>query len=410
MPPVLQGTKYRRGPERIELYTHLSLYLLTLLEPILLVVWLVSAPVTDTGSPLAPVVALSGLLHSATCLELLRTGLNRPVFHGSRHRLRVASAAVMSLVAAVVPLVLHTHVPLLSPDTAKLLAGGALAFLAGPLVVAWPRGGALALLAGLAACGALVAASLGTSGGVLAGAGMVALVGGTAFGCAYWFSDWTLGVVRELGRGRHVQAQLAVAEERLRFARDLHDVLGRNLTVIALKSELALELNQQGHTVAANAQMAEVQRIAQESQDDVRAVVQGYRTADLRTEIEGARSVLRAAGIDCRIEGPTDVGDELRSALAWAVREGTTNVLRHSEAQWCAITLSTQDESLVLTIENDGVGRAGTPKGGGGLVGLDERLAALGGSMEAGPTAEGRFALCVRLPRSLSRTSQAASA
>ncbi|WP_030668578.1 sensor histidine kinase [Streptomyces cellulosae] len=398
MPPILHGTEYQQGPERVELYTHLSLYLLALLEPILLIIWLVSTSTTDTSCPYAFTVTALVLLQTVMCAELLRAGLSRRGSHRSRHRLRVACAGAFSLVAMVVPLALYARGSLPEAGAAELLAGGALTFLVGPLVIAWPLGDALALLAGLAACSAFVASLLGASGAVIAGAGGVGLVGGAAFCCAYWFSDWTLGVVRELRRTREVQAQLAVAEERLRFSRDLHDVLGRNLTVMALKSELAMELNQQGQTTAAAAQMAEVQRIAQESQEDVRAVVQGYRMADLRTEIEGARSVLRAAGVDCRIEGRTELGDELQSALAWAVREGTTNVLRHSEARWCAITLFTQGETLVLTIENDGVDPESTTKRGGGLVGLAERLAALGGSMEAGLKGEGRFALCVRLP------------
>ncbi|MDN0194004.1 histidine kinase [Streptomyces sp. S.PNR 29] len=379
-----------------------------MLEPTLLVIWLVSTPAADTGRRLAVTVAALGLLQTVTCVELLRAGLARRVSHGSRHWSRVVCAAAVSLVAMVVPLGLTTGAAPLDADTAEVLAGGALTFLAGPLVVAWPLRESLALLSGLAVCGAFLAGTLGASGALLGGAGAVGVIGGAAFFCTYWFSDWTLGVVRELRRNRHVQAQLAVAEERLRFARDLHDVLGRNLTVIALKSELAVELNQQGHTEAAAAQMAEVQRIAQESQDDVRAVVQGYRTVDLLTEIEGARSVLRAAGVDCRIEGRTELGSELQSALAWAVREGTTNVLRHSEARWCAITLATQGETLVLTIENDGVDRDSTPKRGGGLVGLAERLAAEGGSMEAGLNGEGRFVLCVRLPAGASRTREEA--
>ncbi|UYQ63120.1 sensor histidine kinase [Streptomyces peucetius] len=397
MPPVLR--EHHRGQERIELYTHLSLYLLVLLEPILLIIWLVSAPPMANGRSLTwPLTAL-GLLQTVACVELLRAGLAPPAPHGSRHRLRVAFAAASSLAAMVVPLALYPRPPLLDADAVELMAGGALTFLAGPLVMAWPLSAALALLTGLAACGALAAGALDTPGGVIAEAGVVGLVAGVAFCCAHWFSGWTLGVVRELRRTREVQARLAVAEERLRFARDLHDVLGRNLTVMALKSELAVALNQQGQAGQAAAQMADVQRIAQESQDEVRAVVRGYRTADLLTEIEGARSVLRAAGVNCRVEGRAELEDERQSALAWAVREGTTNVLRHSEARWCAITLSVQDNrTVVLTIENDGVDRGCTPKGGGGIVGLTERLAALGGTVEAGPRSDGRFALCVRLP------------
>lgn len=407
MPPVLRGTERRRDAERIDLYTHLSLYLLVLLEPILLIIWLVSAPPTGEGRSPAWTLTALGVLQSVACADLLRAGLARQAAAGSAQRLRVAFAAASSLAAMLVPLALYPRPPLHSANAAELMAGGALTFLAGPLVMAWPLRAALALLIGIAAFGALVAGALGTPGGILAGAGMVGLITGVAFCCAHWFSGWTLGVVRELRRTREVRARLAVAEERLRFARDLHDVLGRNLTVIALKSELAVALSRQGRPGQAEAQMAEVQRIAQDSQDEVRAVVRGYRTADLLTEIDGARSVLRAAGVDCRVEGRAALGDERQSALAWAVREGTTNVLRHSEARWCAITLSVEDgETVVLTIENDGVDRGSGPKEGGGLVGLTERLAALDGCVRAGPTSGGRFTLCVRLPLEPSPTAE----
>lgn len=403
MPPVLRW--HHRGHERIDLYTHLSLYLLALLEPILLTIWLVSAPSAAVSPAPAWTLTALGLLQTVACVDLLRAGLAGRTPRGVRHGLRIGLAAATTLAGMVAPLALYPRPPLSEARAAELMAGGALTFLVGPLVMAWPPIAALALLSGLAACGALTAGALGAPAGLIGEAGVVGLIGGAAFCCAHWFSGWTLDVVRELRRTRDARARLAVAEERLRFARDLHDVLGRNLTVIALKSELAAALNQQGQQGQATAQMAEVQRIAKESQDEVRAVVRGYRTANLLTEIEGARSVLRAAGVDCRVEGRAELGDERQSALAWAVREGTTNVLRHSEARWCAITLSVQDDdTAVLTIENDGVDRGAAPAAQGGLVGLTERLAALGGSVEAGPGDDGRFTLCVRLPLDSSQT------
>ncbi|NEA52235.1 histidine kinase, partial [Streptomyces sp. SID10815] len=113
---------------------------------------------------------------------------------------------------------------------------------------------------------------------------------------------WTLSVLWEAERARETEARLAVAEERLRFGRDMHDVLGRNLAVIALKAELAVRLGRRGRPEAVD-QMVEVQRLAQESQREVRAVVRGYREADLAAELAGAQGVLGAAGIDCAITG-----------------------------------------------------------------------------------------------------------
>ncbi|TXS55861.1 sensor histidine kinase [Streptomyces sp. t39] len=216
-------------------------------------------------------------------------------------------------------------------------------------------------------------------------------------------SMWVLRVMWELDDARDVQARLAVAEERLRFGRDLHDVLGRNLAVIALKAELAAQLAGRGRPEAAD-QMTEVQRIAQESQREVREVVRGYREADLRAELEGARGVLAAAGIGCTVGRPAaDIAalpPRVQSALGWVVREATTNILRHGDARHCAITVDATAEWVRLTVENDGAApdrpHRGTP--GSGLAGLRERLQAVGGTLEAGPAPQDRFRVTARVP------------
>nr|WP_237694959.1 histidine kinase [Streptomyces sp. SID5468] len=213
-------------------------------------------------------------------------------------------------------------------------------------------------------------------------------------------SAWVVSVVRELAAAREAQARLAVAEERLRFGRDLHDVLGRNLAVIALKGELAVQLARRGRPEAVE-QMVEVQRIAQESQAEVREVVRGYRTAGLRSELTGALSVLRAAGVAARIEGDdgTALPPVVQSALAWVVREGTTNVLRHGDARTCVIGLRAGPPGpAVLTMENDGVDAARPPGSGSGLAGLRERLAALDGTLAARPCAPDGFRLTATVP------------
>ncbi|MGW8571233.1 sensor histidine kinase [Streptomyces niveus] len=239
------------------------------------------------------------------------------------------------------------------------------------------------------------------------------------------FSVWLVRSVWELDSARELQARLAVAEERLRFGRDMHDVMGRNLAVIALKSELAEQLARRGGTEQAAAQMAEVQRIAQESQREVRAVVRGYREVDLPTELEGARGVLKAAGIKFRLDltgagagagvetGSEDaavgLAPEVQSALGWVVREAATNVLRHGDARQCTVRLTVREgHDAVLVVENDGLpeqgalaraGAAGTPRtAGAGLAGLRERLDTLGGTLDAGPVAGGHFRLTARVP------------
>ncbi|MFG2789200.1 sensor histidine kinase [Streptomyces sp. NPDC048419] len=211
---------------------------------------------------------------------------------------------------------------------------------------------------------------------------------------------WTLSVLWEAERSREVEARLAVAEERLRFGRDLHDVMGRNLAVIALKSELAVQLARRGRPEAVD-QMIEVQRIAQESQREVRDVVRGYREADLGVELAGAQGVLSAAGITCAIRGETGgLAAEVQSALGWVVREATTNVLRHGDAAQCDIALTRDEGRVVLTVENDGA--CDTVAGGGsGLAGLRERLSAVGGALEAGPAGGNLFRVVAEVPLSV---------
>ncbi|MEU0884828.1 histidine kinase [Lentzea sp. NPDC005914] len=202
---------------------------------------------------------------------------------------------------------------------------------------------------------------------------------------------WMVGLVWELDRSREVRASLAVAEERLRFARDLHDVVGRNLSAVALKAELAAQLARRGRSEAVS-EMLEVRQIAHDSLDELRAVVSGYRTADLSVELAGARSLLASAGIDCRVIGEVSSSGESAGALGWAVREGVTNVLRHSSASSCTITL----RGNVLTMSNDGA--PPSFRFGSGLTGLRERISALGGSVSAASEPPNRFVLTVELP------------
>ncbi|WP_030380692.1 MULTISPECIES: sensor histidine kinase [unclassified Streptomyces] len=265
----------------------------------------------------------------------------------------------------------------------------------------------------------LLRADLGEAAGTAAvtvfGAGLAML--GSRCGA------WTLAVLWEAERSRDIEARLAVAEERLRFGRDLHDVMGRNLAVIALKSELAVQLARRGRPEA-ESQMIEVQRIAQESQREVREVVRGYRGADLGVELSGARGVLTAAGIDCTVTGPPAGGlpTPVQSALAWVVREAVTNVLRHGNPQRCTVALRTAGDRIELSVENDGApvpeteSEAGTGSGSGsgsrpgqaspggsagrgsGLAGLRERLAEIGGTLRAGPAGAGVFRLTAEVP------------
>jgi len=180
-------------------------------------------------------------------------------------------------------------------------------------------------------------------------------------------------------------------------------------------SELAVQLARRGRPEAVD-QMTEVQRIARESQQEVREVVRGYREADLGTELVGAQGVLTAAGIDCEVNGSAaGLPVQVQSALGWVVREATTNVLRHGDAGRCAVSLRVTEGRAVLTVENDGVpdeesgGRSAgqadggsgpgvEPGRGSGLAGLRERLTEVDGVLSAGPAGGGLFRVTADVP------------
>lgn len=202
------------------------------------------------------------------------------------------------------------------------------------------------------------------------------------FGLALRSSLWLAGLVRELDRARATEAELAVAEERLRFARDLHDVTGRDLSAIAVTAELTGRLVERGDPRALDSSR-EVAHIARSSLAEVRALVRSYRRADLAAELRGTVSLLRSAGITTEITGELDdVPDQHREVAAWTLREAGTNILRHSDATHVSIRITPE----AITVVNDG--SYGDERGGGGVIhgsgltGLAERLA-VGGALDA---------------------------
>jgi two-component system sensor histidine kinase DesK len=202
---------------------------------------------------------------------------------------------------------------------------------------------------------------------------------------------------RELHETREELARLAVSEERLRIARDLHDLLGHSLSVIALKSELARKLVEREPTRAA-AELDDIQAVSRTALAEVREAVQGYRRLALAEALESAQAALAAAGIDCDL-ADTDVTlpAEVDAVLAWAVREGTTNVIRHSHAMHCAIRVRADGDRAALEIEDDG-SAAPTVSRGSGLSGLRERAERVRGELEAGARPEGGFRLRLTVP------------
>jgi two-component system sensor histidine kinase DesK len=203
--------------------------------------------------------------------------------------------------------------------------------------------------------------------------------------------------VYALREAREEIARLAVHEERLRFSRDLHDLVGRSLSLIALKSELSNRLLAKDPDRAA-AEMRDVEHVARDALREVREAVTGYRQPTLASELAGARAALAAAGVECCVKQnagalPTD----LESVLAWTVREGVTNVIRHSRARRCDIRIERADGGISVEVIDDGRGAVQAVEGSG-LRGLAERAAARGGTAQAGPLPKAGFSLRVTIP------------
>ncbi|GAA0939247.1 sensor histidine kinase [Actinocorallia libanotica] len=199
-------------------------------------------------------------------------------------------------------------------------------------------------------------------------------------------------LVEQLREARAEVARLAAAEERLRIARDLHDLLGHSLSLIALKSELATRLAERDPSRAAS-EMRDVNGVAREALRDVRETVTGYRRRTLAEELDSARSVLTAAGVEPVVNlSGTPLPEPHDALFAWAVRECVTNVVRHARARRCEITVT----SSFLEVTDDGRAEAAAVPGNG-LRGLRERAAELGGTVQTAPRPSGGFMVRVGL-------------
>jgi two-component system sensor histidine kinase DesK len=225
----------------------------------------------------------------------------------------------------------------------------------------------------------------------------------TATTLAIGFLLFSFGrLIRTNAALRCAQEELAVRrvdEERLRFARDLHDLLGHDLSVISLKAQLARRLMDRDPESALR-ELHDVESVARTALTQVREAVSGYRQPALASELAGARTALDAAGIACTVEhADVSLPPSREAVLAWGVREATTNVIRHSDARHCAIRIAVAGEEATLEVTDDGQAESANGDGGGtGLHGLAERAAAAGGRMAAGPRPDGGYELQVRVP------------
>ncbi|MGW1611092.1 sensor histidine kinase [Streptomyces sp. NPDC002285] len=351
-------------------------------------IWLVylSAPANDLlhggHSTGVRVLGWIGLAAFVTwyMLLLFRTG------RGERNSVVLASLGVLAAQSTVLALTLGREWLVLFVYV-SIASGAAL-----PLRMArWTIPAASALMTVIA---------FATPGGkaFLAGLLIPALLGGFAMTGVRELVRTTIA----LREARATVAQLAANEERLRLARDLHDLLGHSLSLITIKSELAGRMLPD-HPDKAARQVADIEQVSRQALVDVREAVSGYRRPRLAAELAGARVALTAAGVTAELPAEPDlagVPEDSESALAWALREAVTNVVRHSGAQRCTVEVlhrqTLDGPVLELSVEDDGSGDQGNGPGHG-LTGLTERLETAGGTLQAGGTRHG-FRLIARVP------------
>lgn len=226
----------------------------------------------------------------------------------------------------------------------------------------------------------------------------------TLTGLLVYGLTWLSTLVTELHSAREELAKMAVARERLRFARDLHDLLGYNLSAITLKSELTHRLVIK-HPARAREELVEILQISRQALADVRAVASGYREMSLDEECVSARSVLAAADVQVQMEvNYRDLPVRVATVLATVLREGITNLLRHSKAEFCEISVQQVGGTVTIEMANDGVpndpvdSRSDSGPGGSGIHNLSARVAELGGELTTELQDNNRFRLRATLP------------
>jgi two-component system sensor histidine kinase DesK len=223
---------------------------------------------------------------------------------------------------------------------------------------------------------------------------VLVLFGGGAMALRY-----LLNTLAELRAARAEIAQQAADRERARIARDLHDLLGHSLSLITLKGELATRLLPEG--TAGSNEVRDMVALSREALRQVRDAVSGYRQPTLATELSAAQLALKAAGLEVDVRlGIGALDRESEAVLGWVIREATTNVIRHAGARHCRISLGETDGQLQVEVLNDGW-RVVQPPAGNGLRGLEERLASIGGSLEASPLPDAGFRLRATIRESM---------
>ncbi|MEW9548361.1 histidine kinase [Nonomuraea sp. NPDC050783] len=267
---------------------------------------------------------------------------------------------------------------------------GVAGFLAGPVLLAFPWALALPLAAAIVAVVTISAVLLGLPVALTVNYAISTVVTGLLV-----YGLFTLAQLsRQLAESRDGLVRAAVVEERLRAARDLHDLLGHSLAAILLKCELARRLD----AGRARKELEEVLEMTGRAMRDLRMVSGEPGELSLTAEARSARSLLSAAGIDAEVvlEHGT-LGRQADTTLAIVLREAVTNVLRHSSARRCLITTAARDGIVRLRVRNDGVRASAARRGSSGIGNLTTRLAALDGRLTTGAE-DGWFELTATVP------------
>lgn len=185
---------------------------------------------------------------------------------------------------------------------------------------------------------------------------------------------------RQLAESREDARRLAVTAERERISRDVHDLLGHTLTLVAVKADLAGKLVERD-PAQARAEIEEIRLAARKALADVRAAVTAMRATTLSAEVAGARHALATAGVTLDAQVPTDeLPPAAETALAFVLREATTNIVRHAQASRCQLRFQREPGAVVMEVRDDGRGVSGAE--GNGVRGMRERVAMLGGTLQ----------------------------
>ncbi|GAA1162563.1 sensor histidine kinase [Ornithinicoccus hortensis] len=312
-------------------------------------------------------------------------------------------------VPAWLPLLVLAAVVVMILSTTRTVASSELAFVSVALLVitaavVLPPRIVPAVIVAVAVCGAVAGLLAGWGWGLVSWLTVTTVLSGMGTFLVHQLA----ATIRELDRTRRQLAEAAVSAERVRFSRDLHDLLGHTLSVIVVKAEAVRRLAE-ADPAAAAAHGAEIEALGRSALTEVRQAVAGYREGGLEDEVSRAAAALRAGGIRPVIgHVPPGLDPGAERQLAWVVREATTNVLRHSGASTCRVLVDRPAGGARVTVADDGHGTPGGLANGTGLVGLRERLAGRGGTVtvEHGPDG---FTLVAEVPLTTGDTHESVS-